>query len=108
MAALLPWASEDQHELRRCKMPITEAKSNALDHVKEGQLHESALQQFCNSFSVGPVKLDYCVDLSVPQVSFEIYVAGVRIGGGIINPQHPSVTIGGSVDGFKAEVTLTA
>jgi len=89
-------------------MAISAAKSDALAHVQEGQLHESALQQFCNSFSVGPVKVNYCLDLSIPQITVEVFVAGVRIGGGTINPQHPTVTIGGSVAGFKAEVTLTA
>jgi hypothetical protein len=89
-------------------MTITAAKISALEHVPEGQLHDSALQLFCNSFSVASVRLDYCLDLSVPQVSFEIYISGVRSGGGVINPQHPTITIGGSVSGFKAEVTLTA
>jgi hypothetical protein len=89
-------------------MAISEAKKDALAHVQDGQLDASALQQFCNSFSVGPVTIKYCVDLTVPQITVEIYLAGVRIGGATINPQHPSVTIGGSVAGFKVEVTLTA
>lgn len=89
-------------------MAISSGKIDALAHIQEGQLHETAMQQFCNSFSVGPVRINYCIDLTVPQITFEIYVAGVRIGGGTINPQNPSVTIGGSVDGFKVEATLTA
>lgn len=88
-------------------MAITQAKENLLAHIKEGQIHPNALQQFCNSFSVGPVTIHYCVDLTVPQVTFEVYVAGVRVGSGTINAQHPTVTIGGSVDGIKVEATLT-
>jgi hypothetical protein len=76
--------------------------------VKEGQLHPSALQQFCNSVSIGPFRIEYCLDLSVPQITIEVYLSGVQIGGGTINTQNPSITIGGSVSGFKAEVTVTA
>jgi hypothetical protein len=77
-----------------------------LDYIQDYQLHESALTQFCNSLTLGPLKIDYCVDLSVPQVTFQVYLAGIKIGGGTINPDHPCVKIGGGVFGFKAEVEL--
>lgn len=89
-------------------MAIATAKADALAHIEDGQLDAHALEQFCNSFSVGPVKINYCVDLSVPQITVDVSLAGVRIGGGVINAQNPSITIGGGAAGFKAEVTLTA
>lgn len=82
------------------------AEATGLKHIQDNQIHESALQTFCNSISIGPVKVDYCLDLSVPQLTFQVFLAGVQIGSGTINPQNPCVTIGGSVAGFKAEVTL--
>lgn len=77
-----------------------------LDHIQDNQLHDSALSQFCNSLTLGPLKIDYCVDLAVPQVTFQVYLANVKIGGGTLNPDHPCVEIGGGALGFKAEVEL--
>jgi hypothetical protein len=82
------------------------AKATGLKHIKDNQIHESAFTAVCNSLSFGPVKIDYCVDLSVPQVTFQVFLAGVLIGGGTINAQQPCLTIGGGAAGFKAEVTL--
>lgn len=82
--------------------------TTGLSHIKEGQVHESSFQSFCNSFSISVLKIEYCVDLSIPQLTVNVYLAGIKIGGGTINPQNPSITIGGSALGFKAEVTLTA
>jgi hypothetical protein len=88
-------------------MAIATSK-NTLAHVQEGQVSEASLQQFCNSFSVSALTIKYCLDLSIPQITLDIYIAGVRIGGGTINPSNPSITIGGSAAGFKAEVTIAA
>ena len=77
-----------------------------LEHIQDHQIHESAMQQFCNSISFGPLKVDYCVDLAIPQVTFQVYLAGIKIGGGTINPQNPCLKIGGGALGFKAEVEL--
>lgn len=88
-------------------MAITASKQN-LSHLKEGQLDAKTFQQFCNSFSISALTIKYCVDLSVPEITIEIYLLGVKIGGGTINKNNPTLTLGGSVAGFKAEVTLTA
>ena len=80
--------------------------TTGLAHIKDEQAHESLFNQVCNSFSIGPLKIDYCVDLAIPQVTFSVFLAGIKIGGGTINPQHPCVTVGGGVAGFKAEATL--
>ncbi len=85
-----------------------QASKNLLANVRDGQVDEASFQQFCNSFSVSALTIKYCLDLSIPQITIEVYLAGVRIGGGTINAQNPSITIGGSVAGFKAEVTLKA
>lgn len=80
--------------------------ATGLAHIKDDQIHESVLNNICNSFSVSELKIDYCVDLAIPQVTFTVFLKGIKIGEGTINPQHPCVTIGGGVFGFKAEVTI--
>ncbi len=94
--------SEDSQTPKETKM------AQRLAHIKDGHFNVAALQFFDNSISVGPIRIDYQLDLTVPQITFSVYLAGVRIGGGTINPTNPSVTVGGSVDGFKAEATITA
>lgn len=79
-----------------------------LAHIKENSFDARTLEFFDNSISFGPVRIEYQLDLSVPQITFSVYLLGTRIGGGTINPTNPSLTVGGSIDGFKAEVKLTA
>jgi hypothetical protein len=80
--------------------------ATGLDHIQDNQLHESVFNLVSNSISIGPLTITYTVDLSIPQVTFTLSLAGVNIGGGTINPQHPCVTVGGGALGFKAEATL--
>lgn len=77
-----------------------------LRHIEDFQIDEAAFLQYCNHFSVGPLKIDYCVDLTVPRVTFSVFLAGVRIGGGTIDRSEPCVKVGGGAGGFKAEVEL--
>ncbi len=79
-----------------------------LNQIQENSLHESALSHYSNSFSVSELKIDYSIDVSALSIRFQITLAGVNIGGGTIDPSHPTMTIGGGVAGFKAEVTITA
>jgi hypothetical protein len=89
-------------------MAISEWEPQVQNEAAAGAgIDEAAFSQFCNSFSVGPVRINYCVDLTVPQVTFEVYVVGVRIGGGTLNAANPTITIGGSVAGFTVEANLT-
>lgn len=80
--------------------------ATGLEHIKDNQFHESVFNEVCNKFSWGPLEIDYCLDLTIPQVTFSISVKGIKIGSGTINPTHPCLTIGGSVLGVKAEVTV--
>lgn len=79
-----------------------------LPHIQDGQLPDSAFAETCYSWSFGPLTVQLCVDLSVPQISITVTLLGVTIGKVVLNPQNTSATIGGSVAGFKAEVTFTA
>ncbi len=85
---------------------MPQMKATGLEHIADNQLHESAFSTFCNSISFGPLKIDYCVDLSIPQVTFQVYLGGVHIGGGTVNPSNPCIKVGGGALGFKAEVEL--
>jgi len=78
-----------------------------LKHIQQDQVHESVFNQTCHSFSWSVLTIEFCIDLSIPQVTVNVYLAGIKIGGGTLNPQHPSITVGGSAMGFKAEVTLS-
>ncbi|HEX6036408.1 hypothetical protein [Longimicrobium sp.] len=89
-------------------MPVKRAPPEALAHVPDGHLAPAALQQYCNSFSLGPITIQYCVDPGVPQVTYTVTLLGVSIGSGVLDTNDPSVTLGGSVAGFKAQITLAA
>ncbi|HVR97336.1 MAG TPA: hypothetical protein VMW27_12025 [Thermoanaerobaculia bacterium] len=82
------------------------AEATGLRHIKDDQVSESFFQSFSNSFSVGPLKINYTVDLAIQQVTFQVYLVGIQIGSATINPQHPCATVGGGALGLKAEATL--
>jgi len=79
-----------------------------LAHIKANSFDPKSLAFFNNSISFGPVKIEYQLDLSIPQITFSVYLLGTRIGGGTVNTTNPSITVGGSIDGFKVEAKLTA
>lgn len=59
----------------------------------------------------GFLTIAWDIDLSVPQVSITVTLntpfGNKIIGSVVLNPQHPSVTVGGSVGPFTAQVTLS-
>ena len=65
-------------------------------------------QDIHGSQSFGPLTIYYDIDLSVPQITFDLKVHGHSIGGGTINPSNPSVTIKGSKGFIEVDVNLTA
>jgi hypothetical protein len=80
--------------------------ANELQHIADDQFHESIFLMTSHTFSWGPLTIEYSVDISVPQVTFSLSIAGHRIGGGTLNPQHPCLKVGGGVSKVKAEVEL--
>jgi len=80
------------------------AKTEMLAHIAEGHLSDAVFEQHCLSYTIGPLKIEACIDVSVPAASVSVYLAGVRIGGCQLSPQNTNCKVGGSVDGFKAEV----
>jgi hypothetical protein len=79
-----------------------------LAHVTDQQYAASALFSYSNSFSVGPLTIQYSVDTQNLQISIEVDLLGVTIGSGTLSAANPSLTLNGGVAGFKAEVTLAA
>ena len=77
-----------------------------LEHIQQGQLDERTFSQICNTWAVGPLLIEFCYDLHAPSVSATIKLLGATLGTCSINPSKPQCTLGGSVDGFKAEVTI--
>jgi len=96
-----------------------------LDHIAEGyaykdgksvQLYDpndqeslkQTLFKKCIDFGVGPLSIHGCVDLAGPTVSVEVTLLGITLAHCELSlANHQSCTIGGSVDGFKAELDLS-
>jgi hypothetical protein len=55
---------------------------------------------------VGPLTVDFCYDLGVPNVSITVKLLGAILGTCTIDTSNPQCTLGGSVGEFKAEVTI--
>jgi predicted amidohydrolase len=77
-----------------------------LSHIQEGQLDERVFSLVCNTWTVGPLSIEFCYDLRVPSVSVTVKLLGTTIGTCTINPSNPQCTVSGSINGFKAEVTV--
>jgi len=95
----------------------------ALDHIEEGFVYhdgeskrlyttgdaksaEAALLQQCINWGLGPLSIHACLDTSVPSVSIQVTLIGYTIGSCTLSPTKQDCSIGGSLDGFKAEVKL--
>jgi len=85
---------------------MAQLKATGLAHIKEGHLDEAVFSQHCIDWSWSALRIKACIDISVPRVSVEVYLVGVLIGQCTLDPQHSECKLGGSVDGFKAEVGL--
>ena len=95
-----------------------------LEHIEEGYAYhdgetrklydaadpasaEAVLLEQCVSYSVGPLTIKGCLDFGVPSVSVTATLLGVVVAGCTLTVSNPSCTFGASVDGVKAEVTVT-
>lgn len=57
--------------------------------------------------NVGPITINYSVSLTPPQVVVTASLMGKQIGSITLNPQHPTLTLGGSVGPFTVKITFT-
>ena len=80
--------------------------AEALAHIPEGHLSESVFNTHCVSWSLGPLTIKACIDISVPSASVTVILAGTTIGHCVLSPDHTQCTVGGGVDGFKVEITF--
>jgi hypothetical protein len=95
----------------------------ALDHIEEGFVYhdgeskrlytpgdaksaEAVLLKQCINWNAGPLSVHACLDTSGPSVSVEVTLLGHKIGSCTLSPSKQDCSIGGSIDGFKAEVKL--
>lgn len=60
------------------------------------------------SAKFGPLTVTWNIDLTIPRITADATLFGVSIGHVVIDPQHPTATIGGSVGFATAELILTA
>lgn len=87
-------------------MAVTIHKEDVLAHINgpETLAGQVALSHSCITL-LDVLKI--CADVQGDNVHIEVTLAGIKIGGGTISKDHPSITIGGGAVGFKAEVTIT-
>ena len=87
-------------------MSVTIHKEDVLSHINgpETLAGQVATTSACISL-LGALKV--CADVQGSNVNLEVYLMGVKIGGGTVSIDHPSITIGGGAAGFKAEVKIS-
>lgn len=86
---------------------IKQTEPSGLAHIEDNHLHPSVFDNHCIDWSVGPVSISACIDVSVPSASVNVKIFGTSIGKCVLSPEHQDCTIGGSVAGFKAEAKFT-
>ena len=91
-----------------------EAKDqNQADNSNQNQAlltQEHLDQMFASSsghVNIGPITINWNASLVPPQVVVSASLLGVSIGSITLNPQHPTLTLGGSVGPFTAKITFT-
>jgi hypothetical protein len=88
-------------------MPVE--SNEVLAHVTED--HEQSAQLWatssCHDVTFGPVRIKYCVDISKPEVTFEVYLHGTLIAQGTLSQAHPTVTIQKKIGPASVKLTLT-
>jgi hypothetical protein len=67
---------------------------------------ENAFLAQCRDLSFGPLAIHACIDFAALTFSVEVRLLGRVIGRCELSPNDQQCTIGGSLDGFKAEVNL--
>ncbi len=87
-------------------MGVKTHKTDILGHINgpETLAGQAVANAACITL-LGVLKI--CADIQGENVKITVYLAGIEIGSGVINLKNPSITIGGGVLGFKAEVKIT-
>jgi hypothetical protein len=67
----------------------------------------AALLAQCVDWSIGPLTVRACLDLQGPSVSVKATLLGVELADCTLSLAQQNCTVGGAIDGFKAEVDLT-
>jgi hypothetical protein len=81
-------------------------KASGLAHIQDHQIDDKVFSQHCVDWSVWVLSISACIDVSVPEANVDVKILGTSIGKCVLSPSHQDCKIGGSVDGFKAEVKL--
>lgn len=78
------------------------ASETSASAIQDGHVDPEVFAQHCFEWSFGVAKIEACVDLSPPRVDLTLYILGAKVAQATIDRDHPCVTLGGSIDGFKA------
>ena len=82
-------------------------QQDLLPHIVEGAVPEGAFTTTCHTWTVGPLTIQGCIDTTAKTVTGSVSLLGVPLDHFSLDEQGAETKIGGSVDGFKAEATLT-
>lgn len=95
-------------------MTVTYQQEDQLDHIaNEDSLSARAasVAGCITLFSIGFASLEVCYSVNgdsvYVKVTLKTPVGDVDLGSATLDANNPSVTLGGGIAGFKAEVTLT-
>lgn len=83
--------------------PISPEPGNEADQAALREM----LRTYQGSWGAGPLVLEYTIDLPGLTAKGRVLLSGMEIGSFELRPDEQRITIGGSVDGFKAELTIT-
>ena len=78
-----------------------------LPHIAADQVPEQTYTTMCHTWTVGPLSVQACVDTVGADVTGSVSLLGVVLDHFKLDANGVSDTIGGSIDGFKAEATIS-
>jgi hypothetical protein len=89
-------------------MPATIHHEDIIPHIEVAHIESFEAKAASIHGCIGLLDvLDACYRVSGSDVNLTLKLLGVEIGKATVNPQNPSVKIGGSVSGIGAEATFT-
>ena len=86
----------------------TAVPETSLAHIQDNQLPAGTFTTLCHTWTVGPLSIQACVDTTAKSVTGSVSLLGVVLDHFSLDENEIQTTIGGSIDGFKAEATISA
>jgi hypothetical protein len=84
-------------------------KDGVLANITENTAEHAELwaSSSCHDVTFGPVRIKFCVNISIPEVTFEVYLHGTLVASGTLSKTHPTITIQKKIGPASIKLTLT-